>query len=253
MAGPKLYGKLAPWFHLLTAPEDYDEEAALYSRALIDACDEPPKTVLELGSGGGNNASHMKTRFELTLVDLSPRMLALSRTLNPECEHRRGDMRTVRLGRQFDAVFVHDAVAYITTEDDLRATMETAFVHCRTGGAALFVPDCVRETFRPATEHGGHDSAPSPGRVPVRGRALRYVSWVHDPDPDDTTYTVDFAYLLRDADGSVRVERDRHVCGVFPRATWRRLLRDAGFTAKRLALPHSEVGTIDVLVGKKKA
>jgi SAM-dependent methyltransferase len=252
MPDPKLYGKLAPWFHLLTAPEDYVEEAALYSRALIEACDRRPKTVLELGSGGGNNASHMKKRFELTLVDLSPRMLKLSRSLNPELEHRQGDMRSVRLGRQFDVVFVHDAVAYITTEDDLRATMETAFVHCRPGGAALFVPDCVRETFRPATEHGGHDDPSLRSRAGSSGRALRYVSWVHDPDPDDTTYTVDFAYLLREADGSVRVERDRHICGVFPRATWLRLLREAGFTAKRLSLPHSDVGKIDVFVGKRR-
>jgi hypothetical protein len=29
-----------------------------------------------------------------------------------------GDMRTTRLGRQFDAVFVHDAVCYMTTEAD---------------------------------------------------------------------------------------------------------------------------------------
>ena len=72
-------------------------------------------TLLELGSGGGNNASHLKHRFECTLTDLSPEMLALSRTLNPECEHIEGDMRTLRLERTFDAVFVHDAIAYITT------------------------------------------------------------------------------------------------------------------------------------------
>jgi SAM-dependent methyltransferase len=245
-AGPKLYDELAPWFHLLTAPEDYAEEAALYHRALVDLCRTPPRTLLDLGSGGGNNASHLKGRFgSVTLVDLSPAMLALSRTLNPECEHVAGDMRSVRLGRAFDAVFVHDAVAYITTEDDLRATMETAYAHCQPGGAALFVPDCVAETFRPGTEHGGHDGDD--------GRALRYLSWMYDPDPDDTTYTVDFAYLLREADGSARAEHDRHVCGVFPRATWRRLLREAGFTPKRLTLPHSEVGNIEAFGAKRPA
>ena len=48
-------------------------------------------------------------------------MLALSATLNPECEHLEGDMRTLRLGRTFDVVFIHDAISYLTTEDDLRA------------------------------------------------------------------------------------------------------------------------------------
>ena len=80
MADPPLYGELAPWFHLLTRPEDYAEEAAYSRKVLGEACDPPPRTVLELGSGGGNNASHMKAWFEMTLSDLSPRMLEVSRS-----------------------------------------------------------------------------------------------------------------------------------------------------------------------------
>ena len=136
---PKLYNDLADWFHLLTAPAEYAEEAAFYSQHLMEECDRPPETVLELGSGGGNNASHMKAHFQMTLTDLSPGMLDLSRSINPECEHIQGDMRTLRLGREFDAVFVHDAVVYMTTETDLKAAIVTAFIHCRRGGAALQV------------------------------------------------------------------------------------------------------------------
>jgi len=102
-AEPRLYGELAPWFHLLTAPHDYAEEAEQYRRLLLESCAGPVRTVLELGSGGGNNASHLKAHFELTLVDRSPQMLELSRTLNPECRHELGDMRSVRLGETFDA------------------------------------------------------------------------------------------------------------------------------------------------------
>ena len=232
MALPKLYGELASWFHLLTAPADYAEEAAFYRKKLIEASARPPRTVLELGSGGGNNASHLKAHFEMTLTDLSPEMLELSRTINPELEHIEGDMRTVRLEREFDAVFVHDAIAYMTSEADLRAAMETSFVHCRPGGVALFAPDDLRENFRPATSHGGHDGD---------GRSLRYLEWTWDPDPDDTVYTVDFAYLLREADGSVRVEQDRHLCGLFARDDWLRLLSDVGFEPQALPFEHSDV------------
>ncbi len=84
MAHPKLYSELASWFHLLTTPADYAEEAEFYRKTLIEASTQPPRTVLELGSGGGNNASHLKASFELTLVDRSPGMLAVSRELNPE-------------------------------------------------------------------------------------------------------------------------------------------------------------------------
>ena len=68
---PKLYGELAPWFHLLSSPPDYAEEAE-FARGLIqEASATPPGNVLELGSGGGNNASHLKAYFKMTLVDLS--------------------------------------------------------------------------------------------------------------------------------------------------------------------------------------
>jgi len=182
--------------------------------------------VLELGSGGGNSASHLKSRFEMTLVDLSPQMLAVSRKLNPECEHLEGDMRSLNLGRTFDAVFIHDAIAYMTKTDDLGAAICVAYRHCRAGGVALFVPDCVRETFVAATRHGGYDGDD--------GRSLRYLEWTFDPDPTDTTYRTDFAIILRDRRGDARVVHDSHIVGIFPRTEWMRLLREAGFEPRSL-------------------
>ena len=243
---PRLYHELADWFHLLTAPADYAEEAETYRRLLAEACPQPIRSVLELGSGGGNNASHLKAHFKMTLVDCSPPILDVSRALNPECEHIEGDMRTVRLGRLFDAVFVHDAVTYMTSEEDLWAAIETAFVRCRPGGAALFAPDYVRENFRESTDCGGHDGD---------GRGLRYLEWTWDPDPGDSTYTVDYAYLLRNLDGSVRVERDRHIEGLFGRDTWLRLLTEAGFVSRVVPFEHSELepGSHELFVAVKPA
>ncbi|HEU0076919.1 MAG TPA: class I SAM-dependent methyltransferase [Longimicrobiaceae bacterium] len=243
-AGPRLYGELASWWPLMSSPDEYVEEAAFYGQALADACERAPRTCLELGSGGGNNASHLKARFAMTLVEPAPGMLEVSRRLNPECEHVRGDMRTVRLDRRFDCVFVHDAVAYMTTEADLRSAIETAFVHCEPGGAALFAPDHVRENFRPSTDHGGSDG----GR-----EGLRYLEWTWDPDPSDSTCLVDYAYLLRSADGSVRAVHDRHVEGLFSRADWLRWLAEAGFQPAVVPFDHSELepGTYEVFVARK--
>ncbi|HEX6368897.1 MAG TPA: class I SAM-dependent methyltransferase [Longimicrobium sp.] len=243
---PRLYAELASWWPLMSSPDDYQEEAAFYQKALLEASVRPPRTLLELGSGGGNNASYLKARFQMVLVDLSPGMLEVSRRLNPECGHVQGDMRTVRLGREFDCVFVHDAVCYMTTEADLRRAMETAWVHCAPGGAALFAPDHLRENFAPSTDHGGHDG---------KARAMRYLEWTWDPDPADTTYTVDYTYALREADGSVRVEHDRHVEGLFSRADWLRLLAEVGFEPAAVPFDHSELepGSYEVFVARKPA
>jgi len=131
----RLYTDLAPWWHLLSAPGDYAEAAAFYWKAIQSACSSPPHTILELGSGGGNNASFLKRHCRLTLVDLSPQMLCQSQTINPECEHLVGDMRSIRLERLFDAIFVQDAISYMLTEADLEQAIQSAFLHCRPGGA----------------------------------------------------------------------------------------------------------------------
>ena len=94
----RFYGELAEWWPLISPPEDYAEESAFAATVLASAS-IPVREVLELGSGGGHSAVHLKAQFTMTLVDLSDEMLAVSRQLNPECEHHQGDMRTVRLGR----------------------------------------------------------------------------------------------------------------------------------------------------------
>ena len=219
----RFYGELAVWWPLISPPEEYAEEAA-YIAMLLGRASIRVREVLELGSGGGHNAFHVKDAFAMTLVDLSVEMLTVSRRLNPGCEHVQGDMRTVRLGRAFDAVFVHDAVDYMVSEADLARAVETAFVHCRPGGVAVFVPDSVRETFEEETDHGGNDGAD--------GRAVRYLDWTWDPDPADTWALTEYAFLLREADGSVRVVHETHRFGVFGREDWLRLLSEAGFEAE---------------------
>lgn len=229
---PRLYDDLASWWPLMSPPDEYAEEADWYRQVIADTARIPVRGMLELGSGGGHNAAHLKAHFELTLVDRSPAMLAQSRRLNPECEHIHGDMREVRLPRRFDAVFVHDAVSHILTEADLDLVFATAWYHLRPGGAALFCPDHTRESFRPYTAHGGHDR---------RLRGMRYLEWTCDPDPGDTEYRVEMAYILRERE-EYRVVQDRLRLGLFPRATWLGRLRAQGFIASALPFPTPDPG-----------
>ena len=70
------------------------------------------------------------------------------------------------------------------------------------------------------------------------GRSLRYFEWIFDPDPADTTYTNDFAYMLREGNGPVCVEHDTHVMGLFSREEWLESLRAAGFQPRVLEDPY---------------
>lgn len=219
----RLYNDLAGWWPVISPPSEYEEEATLYVGMIRDAAHLPVREVLELGSGGGNNASHMKRSFALTLVEPAEGMRESSRALNPECTHAAGDMRDVRLGRAFDAVFVHDAVMYMTTENDLRAALATVAAHLAPGGVALVAPDATTETFREATEHGGGEDA--------SGRRARYLQWTLPPAPGETSFETHYTFLLREPDGTTSVAHDVHREGLFPRATWIRLFREAGLAA----------------------
>ena len=204
----------------MTPPENYVEEAEYYRSVLIANSLLPVNNVLEMGSGGGNNASCLKSYFKITLTDISEDMLNISRELNPECEHIQGDMRNLRLDRQFDAIFIHDAISYILNEEDLVRTLDTAFIHCKPRGVVLFTPDFVRETFSPVTRHGGIDK---------ENRGIRYLEWTRDPDTSDTSYVVDFAYLFREGD-RVWCESECHILGLFPEKDWLKFMESVGFS-----------------------
>jgi hypothetical protein len=167
-------------------------------------------------------------------------MLAVSQAVNPECEHLLGDMRSLRLGRQFDLVLIHDAIMYATEPAAVQATLHTAAIHCRAGGTVAVLPDFVRETFDPGTDHGGHDNAD--------GRGLRYLEWAWDPDPTDDTYQVEYAFLLRASDGTVTAAHDRHVEGLFGRDRWLRWFAEAGLSAHSSLDPWGR----DVFVGTRR-
>ena len=224
--GYALYQELASWWPLISPPAEYAADAEMIN-AIFASTAVPVQTVLDLGSGGGHVALHLKEGRSMTLVDASAQMLAISRRLNPDCTHVQGDMRSVRLGRMFDAVLAHDAVDYVTSEDDLRLVIETAFAHCRPGGIAVFAPDHTAETFRAAAGGGGGGDDGSGRRASFRERTS-------DPDRGDDWILAEYEFTLRETDGTVRVVLEAHRLGSFSRDTWLRLLTAAGFAAQSL-------------------
>ena len=195
----ELYGDLAPWFHLLTPPEEYADEAALQPRAPARAASTGrSRRCSSSGRAAATSASHLQRSMRAHADrPVAGRCSRSARRINPECEHLVGDMRTLRLGRTFDAVLVHDAICYMTTEADLRAAMATAFEHLRPGGAGRArarltsarrsrpEPTTVGRTDRRRATAG--QAAPC---ATSNGRPI--------PDPSDTTYQVDYAILTRD-------------------------------------------------------
>jgi SAM-dependent methyltransferase len=233
----KLYSDLIDWYSVIDPHEDHADEGEVFTAAYDRVIQPRAETLLELGSGAGHNAFHLKRRFRCTLTDINDRMLDLSRQLNPECEHVSGDMRTLRLGRTFDAVLAHDGIVYMLTRAELREAIETAYVHLRPGGAAIFAPDGVRDDFADATELLEFNRG---------ARAMRGVQWTWDPDPSDETVQTDYAFVLRDGVQTSTVH-DVHVSGLFPRSAWLEILESVGFRVELIERPLDDEGHTDLI------
>jgi SAM-dependent methyltransferase len=233
---PRLYGDLAWLWPILSPPDHYREEADTLlevfaamapARAAVRAGTRPSKKagrprLLELGAGGGHLLVHLSRHFECTATDISSAMLDNCAMLVPEARRVLGDMRTLRLDEQFDAVLIHDAIDYMTTARDVRAALATAAVHLRPGGVLFVAPTYTKDNFVDGeAEHDADASAD-----------VTYLSYVHDPRPRDSEYELVLVYLIRDAQTrAVEATVDRHRCGLFRERQWLTFLDAAGFSA----------------------
>lgn len=240
----RLYGDLAWTWPVISPPEDYIEEAGEFCRVIREHSEIDVKTLLDLGCGGGHNDYTLKKRFEVTGIDVSEAMLALARPLNPEVTYSLGDVRSVRLGKTFDAVIVADSINYMLALEDLRAAFVTAFIHLKPGGVFCTYAEETLERFQQNRTRCSTHS-----RADVE---ITFVENIYDPDPTDSTYETTFVFLIR-CGGQLEIETDHHLCGIFGLETWLGLLRDVGFEVRQMQYTPSdwEGESCPMLVGIK--
>ena len=220
MALPRLYDDLAWIWPFLSPSEEYGHEVATFFEEFDRLGVPEGGRLLHLGSGGGSIDWHLKQRYKVTGIDLSAAMLAQAQAVNPEAQYLVGDLRNMHLGRNFDAVLLHDAVAYMLTPDELRDAYRTAAAHLVSGGALVTAPEMVRECFQ---QHRSEVVTREAG-----GRSVTTLIVDFDPDPSDHQFESTFIYLIRDA-GALRVEVDTHQVGIHALADFEAAIAAAGF------------------------
>jgi len=224
----RMYDDLVDYWPLLSSPEDYKSESSCWNQALREKLGPGKHPILEFGIGAGDNLSHFAAEFKVTGVDLSEKMLELSRQKNPTVEHIVGDMRSIRLKRKFKAVIIHDAISYLTSERDLLDTFVAAAAHLEPGGIFITAPEWYKETHKKGAAY----------HITRRrnGLELTFIQYDTYPIPDDTLLQCLMLYLISEK-GKIRVEQDLQQTGIFPLSVWEILLADAGFSLEKRPYP----------------
>lgn len=221
------YNELAWTEDLLSSPADYENEVAVYIDLIKRHSPRTPETLLHLGCGAGGQDGVFKRHFALTGVDISRGMLDKARLRHPDVEYVEGDMRTVRIGREFDAVAIPDSIDYMSSLQDLQMAIETAVVHLKPGGVLLVVGK-TREIFR-------NNNFAYTGEQKDLHVTLLENNYINRDRPD--TYEAMLVYLIRHRD-ELTVHTECHVLGLFSQEAWDKVFAESGVSMQAIGLGH---------------
>lgn len=219
------YNDLAWTEDWLADPGEYEDEVRSYVDLIKRTATEPSSTLLHLGSGAGGQDSIFKRHFSVTGVDLSMGMLNKARAAHPDIEYIQGDMRSVRLNRQFDAVVIPDSIDYMVSHDDLRQAIHTAVAHLKASGVLLVVAN-TKEAFQ------NNNFAYTGDRDGVHVTLFEN-NYINLQRPN--TYEATLVYLIR-RQGNLTIHTDHHVLGLFSEATWQQVFNDVRITMQKATL-----------------
>ena len=220
-----VYNDLAWTEHILAPPESYEDEASIYINFLKDYVSGDNPSVLHLGCGAGGHDFHFKNHFSMTGIDLSEGMLEVAKMTNPEITYIKGDMRTVGLNKKFDAVIIPDAIMYMTTLDDLKATVRNACAHMKSGGVLLIVAH-TREEFR------NNNFAYTGEKDNVYITVLENNHIV-----SESTYEATFVNLIRQ-DNDLSISYEVHTLGLFSYEEWMNIFEECRLKIEETNLDH---------------
>ncbi len=140
-----LFGQnYADTYDIVYRDKDYASECDAIARLFDEFARQPPRQLLDLGSGTGGHALILAERgFEVFGIDQSAAMIehAQRRTQGHSraaVEFAVGDIRDFSVDRRFDAALIMFSVlGYMASNDDLLAAFATTRRHVRDGGLLI--------------------------------------------------------------------------------------------------------------------
>ena len=218
-----MYGKSARIYDLLyvgTGIKDYAAESAELDRLIKNSC-PTARTLLDVACGTGAHLVELRRWYELEGADISPAMLTVARGRLPDIPLHQADMRTLDLGKTFDAVIcLFSSIAYITDPAEMRTAVARLAAHVAQGGVLI-----LDGWVRPDEWHDGYRPEPEIARdeqtMVVRLAASRREGNITE---------LDMHHLVQTADG-VEYFVESHRLALTPTEDYVSTVASAGLTA----------------------
>jgi SAM-dependent methyltransferase len=161
--------------------------------------------ILDLGCGGGEPIARFLVEggFHVTGVDAAPAMIAMCRHRFPDATWIEADMRTLDLGRRYDAIVAWDSFFHLDG-DEQRAMFDIFAGHCAPDGLLLFTSgpeagEAIGDFFGHPLFHASLDADEYESLLKRLGFAvLRHRA----EDPDCGRHTVWLAQAIGDTSAS---------------------------------------------------
>jgi len=218
------YEQAAKYYDLLYGgSKDYKAEAALVATTIRSRC-RHASSVLDVGCGTAAHARHLiDAGFEVDGLDIEEEFLAIARQKCPESEFHRGDMRSFRVPRRYDAVVsLFSAIGYVRDEPGLFDAVQSMRTHLAPGGVVIidpwFEPGVLTDGYVITTTGESEDvSVCRMSRTLVEGSISR----------------LEFEYLIGSPMGIER-RSEVHELGLFTQAQMEAAFHAAGMSVERI-------------------
>jgi len=215
-------------YDLEHAHKDYAAEAARVEE-LIRARTPDARTLLDVACGTGMHLEHLRARFACEGVDLDEGLLSVARRRVPGVPLHRGDMRTLDLGRRFDAITcLFSAIGFVGGLDGLADAARSFAAHLEPGGVLIVEPWIAPDAWKPNRPHVLSASTEEIALARVTLSGVR----------DERISTTEMHYTVATSDG-VESWVELHELYLFTDEEMRAALEDAG-----LEVEHDPAGLI---------
>ena len=148
MSKQMLHNQLAKYYDKVYAFKDYLDEAVRLQNIIIKYVESGGNSLLDVGCGTGLHLKYLKDDFLCTGVDVSKSMLKIARKNVKGVTFKEADMKTLRLGKQFDVITcLLSSIGYVKTTGSLEKTIQNFAKHLKKGGLVLIEPSHAKSFY----------------------------------------------------------------------------------------------------------